>query len=350
MKFYQKKYLLLLVILISLAILIVLLTSSRQAKTNEPRPILVETFKVQEKVFADQFETLGSLASTDNIDISSELAGQIAGIHFIPGARVKKGTLLIQLDDTVLKSELSSTTANFKLSKGNHKRIAELAKRNLVSQQAQDQAEADLLEKRNLVKVKEAQLEKLRLRAPFSGTLGSRKISIGQYVQVGQPLVHLVANQKLRVEYNLPERYLNRLREGQEIEVRSDAFPERIYTARVNYIDPSIDKETRTIAVEALIDNQDCSLSAGLFVRVIHQFGEKKKRLLVPEESLIPTINGQKVFVVRQNRAIAVRVSIGAHHAAMTEIYKGLGPDDYVIIRGQHKLGEGSPVSVKTHG
>ncbi|MCC5014190.1 MULTISPECIES: efflux RND transporter periplasmic adaptor subunit [unclassified Legionella] len=306
--------------------------------------IAVETAAVTEKILAEQFETLGSLASTDNIDISSELAGQIAAIYFKPGASVKKGTLLIQLDNTVLKSELASAEANLTLSETSYQRMNELAKRKLASAQALDQASADLQEKQNTVKAKRAQLEKLSLRAPFSGTLGSRQVSVGQYVKVGQPLVHLVANQKLRVEYNLPERYLPRLQEGQKVNVVSDAFPKKIFQGVVNYIDPAVDRETRTIAVEALIDNPQRILSAGLFVRVSHQFGEKKKRLLVPEESLIPTIHGQKIFVLRDDIAVAVPVETGAHHASMTEICSGLQADDIVIVRGQHKLKEGSHV------
>ncbi|MDI9817953.1 MULTISPECIES: efflux RND transporter periplasmic adaptor subunit [unclassified Legionella] len=315
-----------------------------QVRATEPQAITVETAPVVEKVLADQFETIGSLASTDNIDISSELAGQIATIHFKPGATVKKGTLLIQLDATVLKSELASAKAVLTLSESSYQRTKELAKRKLASEQALDQTLADLREKENNVKAKEAQLEKLSLRAPFSGTLGSRQVSVGQYVKVGQPLVRLVANQKLRVEYNLPERYLARLKEGQQVTVISDAFPDKIYKGMVNYVDPAINKETRTIAVEALIDNPDNLLSAGLFVRVNHEFGEKKKRLLVPEESLIPTINGQKIFILRHDKAIAVKVKTGNHHAAMTEICGGLKADDIVIVRGQHKLREGSRV------
>ncbi|KTD23740.1 hemolysin D [Legionella lansingensis] len=322
-------------------------TSSR---TTEPRAITVETAPVTQRILADQFETIGSLASTDNIDISSEIAGQIAAIYFKPGANVKKGTLLIQLDDTVLKSELASAKANLALSETSYNRTNELAKRKIASEQALDQALANLREKQNTVKVKEAQLEKLSLRAPFSGTLGSRQVSIGQYVKVGQPLVRLVANQKLRVEYTLPERYLPRLQEGQQVAVISDAFPNKIYKGIVNYIDPAVDKETRTIAVEALIDNSEHLLSAGLFVRVTHEFGEKTKRLLVPEESLIPTINGQKIFVLRNDKAVAVRVKIGAHHDAMTEIRSGLKADDIVIVRGQHKLREGSRVIDIHHG
>ncbi|OCH96990.1 hypothetical protein A8135_04985 [Legionella jamestowniensis] len=313
-------------------------------RVTEPKPVPVETAVVIEKTLADQFETIGSLASTDNIDISSELSGQIAAIYFKPGTLVKKGTLLIQLDATVLKSELASANANLALSETSYERTRELTKRKLASEQALDQALADLQEKQNTVKAKKAQLEKLSLRAPFTGTLGSRQVSIGQYVRVGQPLVRLVANQKLRVEYTLPERYLPSVQVGQQVTIVSDAYPNQIYKGYVNYIDPAIDKETRTIAIEALIDNSNNLLSAGLFVRVNHEFDNKRKRLLVPEESLIPTISGQKIFVLRNDKAVAVRVKTGAHHGAMTEINSGLSVDDIVIVRGQHKLREGSHV------
>jgi membrane fusion protein (multidrug efflux system) len=321
---------------------------SHHKKTNsasaEPKAIIVETAPVTEKILAEHFQTLGSLASTDNIDISSELAGQISEIYFTPGALVKKGTLLIQLDDTVLKSQLASAEANLLLSETNHSRTKELAKRSVASEQALDKTLADLQEKQNTFKVKKAQLEKLSLRAPFSGTLGSRQVSVGQYVKVGQPLVRLVANQTLRVEYHLPERYSPKLHLGQTVRIRSDAFPDRTFIGVINYIDPAVDKETRTIAVEALIDNQERQLSAGLFVRVSHQFGDRRMRLLVPEESLIPTINGQRIFVLRGKKAVAIKVRTGAHHASMTEICSGLKSSDIVIIRGQHKLKEGSHV------
>jgi membrane fusion protein (multidrug efflux system) len=308
------------------------------------KPIKVETAKVVEKIYADEYETLGSLSSRDNIEISSELSGQIASIHFRPGANVKKGTLLIQLNNTVLKSELASATANLSLSETSYKRTKELADRKLASEQALDQALADLKEKQNTVKARQAQLEKLSLHAPFSGTLGSKQVSIGQYVKVGQPLVSLVANQQLRVEYSLPERLISRIHEGQDICVQVDAFPKQIFYGQVNYIAPSVDRETRTIAVEALIDNENNKLAAGLFVQVKHKLGKLQKHLLVPEESLIPTINGQKIFVLNNDKAVAKCIKTGTHRAGMTEITKGLTTDDIIIVRGQHKLKEGSTV------
>lgn len=322
------------------------LTVKESEETVRPKPqaVTVETAPVVSRVLVEQFETLGTLTSLDSIDITSEIAGQIVSISFQPGTFVHKGTVLIQLDSSVMKSELASAKASFALSETNYKRLQQLAVKNLASGQALDKAYADLREKQNSMNVKEVQLAKLTLRAPFSGTLGSKQVSIGQYVKVGQPLVHLVANQKLRVEYNLPERLLPKIHDGQTVQISSDAFPRKIFRGKVNYIAPAVDKETRTIAVEALIDNPAYRLSEGLFVRIKHQLGHPRKRLLIPEESLIPTINGQKVFIVRQGHAYTVHVKTGAHHAAMTEIAQGLSANDTVIVRGQHKLKEGSPV------
>ncbi len=307
-------------------------------------PVSVETSDVKTALYADRFTTLGSLISTDSIDISSEIAGQISKIHFKPGDRVKQGQLLISLDGIISESELASAKASLKLSEMNFKRTDQLAKRRLSSEQALDQSLADLREKQNLVRVKEAQFEKTRLKAPFDGTLGSRHISIGQYVNVGQPLVHLVANQTMRIEYQLPERYLSKLKKGQKVTIVSDAFPDEPFRGVVHYIDPTIDKDTRTVAVEALIDNSNHRLYSGLFVQVTHQFSNKKKRLLIPEESIIPGINNEKVFLIRDNKAQAINITTGAHHAQMVEVISGLKPDDRIIVRGQHKLKDGSLV------
>ena len=323
-----------------------LLFSPQKKPTIKPKQaaIRVETALVTEKIFSDQFETVGTLSSLDHIEISSELSGYSATIYFRPGTWVKKGTLLIELNNTILKSDVASARTNLTYSEASYKRITELAKRHLSSEQALDQALADLQKKQNTLQAQEAQLQKLSLHAPFSGLLGSKKISVGQYVNIGQPLVSLIANQQLRVEYNLPEKLLSRLKIGQKVRVFSEAFPETSYQGVINYIAPAIDKETRTIAVEALIDNSRRKLFTGLFVNVKHQLGEPRSRLLVPEESLIPTIKGQKIFVLQGDRATTKYIKIGAHHNAMIEIKKGVQPHDIIIVRGQHKLKEGSKV------
>lgn len=332
-------------VLISAIVLIVLYKKQQPdlKKTITPA-VTVETARVQEISVAEQTETIGNLKSINQVNITSELPGQIKAIHFNSGDTVKKGALLVELDDSILKSEWSAAKASLALSESNYKRFSELAKKRMVSAQALDEALADYKDKKNQVTIKQAQLKKMSLRAPFSGKLSSRQISVGQYVTVGEPIVRLVATRKLRIEYHLPERYLPLLATGQQVSILSDAYPERVFKATVNYIDPVVDEETRSIAIEALLDNSNSKLSPGLFVKVNHQFNTEKKRLLVPEESLIPTISGQKIFILRDNKAVAINVETGAHHAEMTEILKGLSLSDIIIVRGQHKLKDGTEV------
>jgi membrane fusion protein, multidrug efflux system len=319
-------------------------------KVLEPKALKVEAAKVEEVNLLNKIETLGSLGSIDSVDISPEIAGQIAKIYFKAGSSIKRGTWLISLDDSVYQSELASAKANLKLSQMNYKRTAELSKRRISSEQELDQVLADLHDKQNLVKVKQSLLEKMTLKAPFSGVLGSRQISVGQYVSVGQPLVKLVATNPLKVEYTVPERYLADLRVGQKIEVISDSFPDKRFSGKVDYISPVIDKETRSIAVEAIVDNQKQDLSAGLFVHVNHYLGQVAPVLLIPEESLMPSIKGQKVFIIEQGKAHEITIKTGAHRLAKVEVISGLKQNQQIVTRGQHKLKDGAKVSIINQG
>ena len=322
----------------------------KAVKPQVDKTMKVEAAKVEKVNLLKKIETLGSLGSIDSVEISPEIAGQIAKIYFRAGSSIKKGTPLIQLDDTVFKSELASAKANLKLSQMNYNRTAELSKRRISSEQELDQVLADLRDKQNLVKVKQSQLDKMTLTAPFSGVLGSRHISIGQYVSVGQPLIKLVATKQLKVEYAVPERYLPDLQIGQKIEVISDSFPDKRFSGTVDYISPEIDKETRSIAVEAIVDNSKQDLSAGLFVYVNHYLGQVKPVLLIPEESLIPSINGQKVFIIDNEQAHEARITTGAHRLSKVEVLSGLEENQLVVARGQHKLKDGNKVLVVKKG
>jgi len=326
-------------------------TTSHPTKTANDIPktlakIKVQASPVKREVINLRIEALGSLRSQDIVDISPQIAGEIAHIYFKPGSFVKKGAPLIKLDDTVYQSELAAAKAKLQLSKMNYQRIEQLSKRRLSSEQELDQALADLRDNQNTVKVKQAELAKLTLRAPFSGTLSAKKISVGQYVSVGQPLVKLVANQKLIVEYSVPERYLPDLQIGQKVKVQSDTFSNLSFDGKVDYISPTIDIDTRSIQVEAIIDNKKQELSPGLFVKITHLLGRKRESLLVPEASLVSTINGQKVYTVIDDKANSVDIVTGAHHQTYVEVLSGLHERDTVITRGQHKLKEGSLIKV----
>lgn len=304
--------------------------------------IPVETSKSQLLTMADRFETVGNLDSTDQIDISSEYAGQIKAIRFSAGDSVKKGQILIELDDTVVKNELAIAKHRLALSESNYERTKQLAQRRIASTQSLEEAKTDWQEKKNTYLSTRAKYNKLQIKSPFDGTLGDRHISVGQYIKIGEPLVKLVAQSNLKLQYHLPERYLASLNKGQAVSLETDAFPNQQFTGKVTFIDPALDPDTRSIRIEAEIPNTEHRLLPGMFVRLTHIFGNTQSRLFVPEESLIPTINGQKIFISTDKHAKSIMVQTGIHHNGMTEITKGLDPDSLVITRGQHRLKDGA--------
>lgn len=151
------------------------------------------------------------------------------------------------------------------------------------------------------------------------------------------------STQTLKVEYSLPLRFINRLKLGQRVHILCDAFPEQHYEGQVNFINHAVIKKSQTIAVSAIIKDPS-KLSPGLFVRVSHELDKEKKRLFIPDESLISTSKDQRVFVLRHGRATSVHIHTGAHYQSMTEVNQGLKAGDIVIISGQEQLKEGSLV------
>lgn len=316
-----------------------------QITANNAIKINVATSK--ERLINQQIESLGTLINRDEIDVTSEIAGKIAKISFKPGARVKKGNVLIQLDNRIYASELKAAIAKLKLSEINYQRTKQLSARRISSAQELDQALADYQDKQNDVSVKQAQLNKLTLTAPFDGVLGEKRVSLGQFVNVGQKLVTLTANDKLKIEYRVPERYLASLKLGQQVIISSDAYPGSEFKGQVDFISPNIDKSSRSIQVEALIDNSTHKLAAGLFVKVTHLINKKQKVIIVPEESLKATIQGQQVAVIKDNHVSLQTVEIGRHRRGYVEIIAGLKPQTLLVKRGIEKLKEGSLVEIE---
>lgn len=336
--------LLLLLIAIAITLSVYLRTPSTEPTLPQIKPIRVETAPVQQINSSAQTNTVGTLKSHKHVEISASFSGKIKKVFFQSGKTVKKGALLIELDDSILQSELAAAQVSLEYAESQYNRIKELALKRMSSAQALDEAYASYKEKKTLVAIKKAQLRKMQIRAPFPGTLGSRNINEGQYVTPGQPLIKLTANQTLRIEYTLPERYLSDLALGQRVSILSDVYPNKSFEAKVSYIAPTVNEDTRSISIEAKLNDAKGKLAPGLFVRINHQFGTTKNLLLVPEESLIPTINGQKLFVFRNGKAQSITVKTGEHHAAMTEITDGLERNARIIVRGQHKLKDGSIV------
>lgn len=323
-----------------------LVTNNDKAPPPKAIATLVEVSPVEETMTQTSLNALGNTESIDRVDISPEISGQIAKIYFTAGSYVNKGTPLIELNNSLYKSELKVARSNCKLSEINLVRTETLNKKNLSSNQMLDNARAELEEKKSALKAKQDALDKTLLKAPFSGTLGEKKVSPGQYVRIGEALVSLNATDKLKVKYNLAENELANIHLGQAVLIKSNAYPNTTFKGHVSFISPVSNQATHMLALEAEIDNPNNALLSGLFVEVSQTLNNKTPSLLIPEEAILPTIEGQSVFVAKDNKAYLTPVTISEHKNGKVVISLGLNKSDLIVTRGQHKLKDRAHIKV----
>lgn len=307
-------------------------------------PMPVETAEVRIADSDKRLSAVGSLRSEESVVIKAEIAGRIEKISFAEGEQAKQGKLLIKLDSAVLQAELDRAVANRDLSKSNYQRAENLLEDHAISTQERDEAYARWQLDEASVRLSNAQLAKTSIKAPFAGTLGLRQVSLGDYIQPGQPLINLEAIEQLKVEFTIPEKYLAEVKTGQKIELQSDAYPLRSFAAQVYAIDPQINEQSRSLVVRGLLDNAGHRLFPGQFVKVQLSVSTRANALFIPEQALIPQPKTKLVFKVVDGKAQMVPVETGTRIKGWVEITSGLAAGDVVVTGGHQKIGPGSPV------
>ena len=308
--------------------------------------VTIEATKVVQAALPQSITAVGSLRSDESITVRPEVAGRIAAIGFNEGQRVEKGTMLLRLDPSVNDAEVRQARANMTLAKTKYDRAVDLSKSNFISGQARDEAENNLKVAEAALALAEAKLAKTEIRAPFSGVIGLRQVSVGDYVKEGADLVNLEAIDPLKVDFRVPENYLRQVRVGQPLEVTLDAVAGRVYNGRVYAINPLVDAAGRSIVIRAQVANTDTRLRPGMFARVRLITEERADALVVPEQALVPQGTEQFVFRVADGKAQRVRVEIGQRGDGKVEVRQGLAGDDVVVVAGQLKLRDGVPVTI----
>ena len=212
--------------------------------------------------------TVGSLRSDESVTIRPEVAGRIAFIGFREGQPIKKGEVLVRLDASINEAEVQQARANLKLARSKYERAVDLAKSNFISGQARDEAENNLRVAEAALALVEAKFAKTEIRAPFSGVIGLRSVSLGDYVKEGADVVNLESIDLLKVDFRLPEVYLRQVQAGQTLQVTLDALPGKTFEGRVFAVNPLVDAAGRAVVVRAQVKNIDASLRPGMFARV----------------------------------------------------------------------------------
>lgn len=298
----------------------------------------VEVAKVDRRPVAEEAVAVGSLRANESVTLRSEVSGRIERVGFTDGARVQRGAVLVSLDASVTAAEVEQTRAELALARANFDRTSELAQRNFVSQSAKDQAAANLKVQEARLKLAEARLAKADIRAPFSGVMGLRNVSPGDFVKDGADLAVLEDISTMKVDLRLPERYFGRIQPGQTVMLSFDSLPGKTFRATLRAIDAQIDANGRSLLARGTLANPDGALRTGMFARGRVVLRENPQALTVPEEAIIAQGAESVVWKVDGGKALRVKVETGLRRDARVEILSGLAFGDQVVTAGQLRL------------
>ncbi len=303
----------------------------------------VEVGKVESISIEDDAQAVGSMRARQGVMLRPEVSGRVVRLGFSDGQRVRKGQLLVQLDDTLQAAQLQQAEAQASIARTNLQRNRELQAQNFVSQSAVDQTAAALEVAQAQVALAKAQSARMRLMAPFDGVAGIRSVDVGDYVREGADLVNIEDNAFMWVDFRLAERYVARLKNGQTVEARLDAMPDKVFKGQVDAIDSLLDANGRSLLVRARVPNTGGELRTGMFARTRVVFAVRQNALVVPEEALVP--QGGKQYLIKvvdgpNGGKVSQRLEarIGMRMPGKVEILQGLAAGDVVVRAGQSRL------------
>ncbi|MCX7867352.1 efflux RND transporter periplasmic adaptor subunit [Limisphaera sp. VF-2] len=329
-------------------------TMIAHAQAQPPPAEYVSVFVVRQESWPRLLTAVGSVTPVRGVKVTAELPGVVREIAFEPGTEVEAGALLVRLDTTTEEAELREAEARVDLARLNVQRLRALRESQTVSQAELDEAEAALKQAEARAEAIRSTIAKKTLRAPFAGLLGIREVHLGQYLQAGQPVVSLQALDPVHIEFALPQQTLGQLRPGLEVEVTSDAYPDRVFRATLTAMDPEVDTATRTVRVQATVANKDRALRPGMYVRAAVVLPEADLVTMIPSTAVLSAPYGDSVFVVEPatnglSGGFLVRqqfIKLGRRRGDFVSVTAGVQPGQQVVSAGVFKLRNGMRVSV----
>jgi membrane fusion protein (multidrug efflux system) len=301
---------------------------------------------VQPQPLNNVIQSTGTVLANEEVDIRTEISGIIQKIHFKEGQKVQKGQLLANLNDDELQAQADRLAYTIKLNEQVEYRQKQLLDREAISRQEYDIALADVnTVKADLQRVK-AQIARYYIRAPFSGEIGLRYVSEGSYVSPTTQIASMQDIDRVKIEFTVPEKYSDLVQRGDSITftVRGN---ERKYKANVYAVESRIDLATRSLRVRALAGNPDRTLIPGSFAKIELTLNRIADAVLIPTEALIPELQGQKVYLLKNGRALPSPVKTGIRTSREIQITEGVSPSDSLIVTGLLQIKDSAQVKVR---
>ncbi|SDB58765.1 membrane fusion protein, multidrug efflux system [Flavobacteriaceae bacterium MAR_2010_188] len=348
----KSKYVFYIILALGLTAFIIYRVSKNKSENESAKPMggggitTVEGMVAVPEVFSDNLSLSGTLEANEQVDVRSEITGIVENINFIEGSKVSKGQVLLRINDLELRAQLSKSATAQQLTSENERRARLLLEKQAISQEEYDIASADFKSAQAESQLIAAQVSKATIRAPFSGNIGLRYVSVGTYVTPSTPIATLVNTDQMKITFSVPEKYSSRMKLNSTVTFTpSGSKNER--SAKIYAIEPQVDIATRTLKMRAIAENTEGDLFPGTFANVILPLENVEDALLVPTESLIPIQNGKMIFVSRDGKAKQIEVETGSRTDSSIRILSGVKAGDTILTSGVMSLKDGVPVKVK---
>ncbi|WP_299702638.1 efflux RND transporter periplasmic adaptor subunit [uncultured Pontibacter sp.] len=308
--------------------------------------VAVDVFVVSATAFQNRITSTGSVIPNEDVELRSEISGRVTAINFKEGSQVKKGQLLMTVNDADLRAQLAKLQSNQKLYRDMEERQRTLLEKDYISRQEYDQVSNQLATATADIQALRATLDKAYVRAPFDGIIGLRQVSEGSYVTPTSPVARIVDITPVKIDFTIPGRYSQSVKVGDKIHFTSEGTAER-YEASIYAIQPNIDPTTRTLQLRAMYANSNQEIKPGAFVRVELSLEDMDEAILIPTESIIPEATGHKIFLAKGGKAQPKMVKIGQRSETMIQIIEGVEPGDTIISSGILQARPGSDLSIR---
>ena len=320
----------------------VLLTLTMSANTFA-QGLPAEVITASKQSVPTYIEAVGSLKANESLILRPEITGRIDKIAFTEGNLVKKDTALVHFDASMYRAQVNESKARVALSEAEYQRVNKLFKNGAISETHRDSALAQMQINEAQLEQAQVTLQKMTLRAPFTGIVGLRQFSPGDYVMAGTDMLEIVDIDSMKLDFRIPEIYLPQVAQGQTLSINLSAFPSEAFEGKVIAISPQISEQGRSILVRAILPNKDKKLRPGLFAKV-QLLVKQEDLIVVPEEALIPQGNGYLVYLYKDDKVTPAPVQLGQRMKGTIAI-SGIEEGDVVITAGQLKLQPGSPIT-----
>ncbi|WP_438828974.1 efflux RND transporter periplasmic adaptor subunit [Vibrio coralliirubri] len=317
--------------------------------------ISVTTEKVNQDTWDKSLKVIGNIHSNQSIDVTSQMSGQVKEILFTSGQQVNKGDVLVKLDDALLKSNYKSQQSKVELARVELMRNKLLLRNNSVSKNSVDKLQAQFNAEGAKLEYIATQIDYMKVKAPFSGSVGIRNIDVGDFINSSTAIVELEDKSKQYVDFSIPELYLHDVKVGQDLQFYSEATNDEVFHGTISAIEPSSDSNTHNIELRAMA-NQAVPLEAGMYVDATLITSESDTIVAVPSVAISYTLYGNTVFVLDTStkkasehssndaspfyeyKVVQRTVEVGPKQGGYVGVVSGLKEGDVVVTSNQHQL------------